>query len=91
MNIQPRSTCRFNSKICEWTLACADQEFSAGGVLRLLMGRKESNQTNIPTDILMCGSRGRGGVRPHSHGKSKVIRVSIEISIWTPPGKCWTP
>ena len=28
---------------------------------RLLMGRKESKQTNIPPDILMCGSRGGGG------------------------------
>ena len=31
---------------------------------RLLLGRKESKQTNIPPDILMCGSRG-GGSGPH--------------------------
>ena len=52
---------------------------------RLLMGRKESNQTNnIPTAILMCRSRGRMGGSPPPPGKSQVIRVSIEISIWTP-------
>ena len=28
---------------------------------RFLMGGKESNQTNIPPDILMCGSSGGGG------------------------------
>ena len=68
------------------------------------MGRKESKQTNIPPDILMCGSKmgGGGGGDPHpSPGKAQVISyniwVPIEISIWTPlekvgpPGKCWTP
>ena len=65
---------------------------------RLLTECKESKQTNIPPDILMCGPRGGGGGSPHpSPGKAQVIRVSIEISIWSPlekvgpPGKCWTP
>ena len=34
----------------------------------------------------MCGSRGGIGVQtPPPPGKSQVIWVSIEISIWTPP------
>ena len=33
---------------------------------------------------LMCGSRGGIG-GPDPNGKSQVIWVSIEISIWTPP------
>ena len=38
----------------------------------------------------MCGSRGgKGG--PDSPGKSQVIWVSIEISIWTPQEKVATP
>ena len=49
----------------------------------LLKGRKESNQTNIPPDILMCVSRGRGGGPHPSPGKSQVIWVSGEI-IWRP-------
>ena len=36
---------------------------------RLLMGYKESKQTNIPPGILMCGSRG-GGQHP-SPGKTR--------------------
>ena len=38
MNIQPTGTCRFKSKICVWTLACADPDFSAGGVLTIKQG-----------------------------------------------------
>ena len=38
----------------------------------------------------MCRSRGGIG-GPDPPGKSQVIWVSIEISIWTTPGKSWTP
>ena len=38
MNIQPMGTCRFKSKICVWMLACADPEFSGGGVLTIKQG-----------------------------------------------------
>ena len=38
MNIQPRGTCRFKSKISVWTLACADPDFSAGGNLTIKQG-----------------------------------------------------
>ena len=54
---------------------------------RLMMECKESKQTNIPPDILICGPRrggGGGGGSAPLPGKAQVIRVSIEISILTP-------
>ena len=39
---------------------------------RLLMGRKESEQTNSPPNILMCGSRGGGGIRTPPLKKHKL-------------------
>ena len=60
---------------------------------RLLMGRKESKQTNIPPDILMCGSRG-WKIRnppPPPPGKAQVKWVSIEICIWTTRWKMMDP
>ena len=38
MNVQPRGTCRFKSKICMRMLASADPDFSAGGVLTIKQG-----------------------------------------------------
>ena len=38
MNVQPRGTCRLKSNICVWTLACANPDFSAGGVLTIKQG-----------------------------------------------------
>ena len=53
---------------------------------RLLMGRKESKQTNIPPDILMCGSRGGGGSSQGVHVGSKVTyvcgRLHVQIHIF---------
>ena len=38
MNVQPRGTCGFKSKVYVWMLACADPDFSAGGVLTIKQG-----------------------------------------------------
>ena len=49
---------------------------------RLLMGCKESKQTFHL--IFSCADPEGGGVLHPSPGKAQVIRVSLEISIWTP-------
>ena len=42
--------------------------------------------------LSMCGSRAEiGGPNPPGKSQVIVIWVSIEISIWTLPGKSWTP
>ena len=57
MNIQPRGTCRFKSKICVWMLACADSDFSAGGVLTIKQGlRLDFLQTStLPYNLAVRG------------------------------------
>ena len=62
MNIQPRGTCRFKSKICVWTLACADPDFSAGGVLTIKQGLRVRfflQSSTLPYNLILAV---RGGL-----------------------------
>ena len=57
MNAQPRGTCRFKSKIYAWTLACANPDFSARGVLTIKEGLRVRflQSSTLPYNLAVRG------------------------------------